>query len=246
MRYALHACTWNAFITCVHSACDMHGNTHNRYMPDTCTHIPTYVDKITYVTCWDTDVRTYVDVDAIRMRYVVRKWMYAYMHWITCVHALAFDAFRTYGNIRTHAFVRKCVRCIAWNCGTILFVKCNTIVTCHARACIPTYVNGAYVRYWDTDIRTYVDVDAHYIRYRTKDQYVAWMRYMRYTHFHYIHTFVHAVKQGCDTCIRKCSTIITKLHGHTCIRLYLHTYISTNVHTDMLDIRYICTSNMLT
>jgi hypothetical protein len=90
----------------------------------------------------------------------------------------------------------------------------------HARACIPTYVNGAYVRYWDTDIRTYVDVDTHYIRYRPKDQYVAWNAYMRYTHFHTYSTFVTCSETRVRTCIRKMRYNHYKITCQPCIRLY--------------------------
>jgi hypothetical protein len=56
--HSFHACIVGA--TCTPYAQSLHA----RHV----THIPTYVDKITYITCWDTDIRTYVDVDAIRMR----------------------------------------------------------------------------------------------------------------------------------------------------------------------------------
>jgi hypothetical protein len=125
------------------------------FMPDACTHAHTWINY----HAEDTDIRTYVDVNAIRACVVVHKCRCTHVHaWITCVHALSYVHTFVHTVIYvTRTFVRKCVRYMrTW--GTILSVIAQSFYApthVHTRTylCVDTYVRTGI-----PDIRTYVQM----------------------------------------------------------------------------------------
>jgi hypothetical protein len=166
-------------------------STRNRYMPYVRIYLHTHWMKCLR-TCWDTDSRTYVNVDAVRACVSIND--------DARIHALGLHAYartRAYTFIytviyvRTHSCVNAFILCVR-KCDTILSRKSHKSFTCLRcmHALIPTYVDGTYVHtgYGHTDMHVNVDTYMHFIVI----VHTYMNTYMRYTHFHYIHTFVHA------------------------------------------------------